>query len=265
MGFFDGLKLKLLSFDNTDEKLYEIVHGEMEAGVLVPGLWAKAVAESHGNENLAVSLYIKYRAVSLFKELSDESRNVVELKHDPLHEKALQAEREADRQRARKVEHDAELQKARNMALLTQEDQDLIKPYLSVIKNRFVININTITDKNTKLIWSRNADLAERAIKFSGALKLADECNRNSFGSKSKWVIPDKWSVSTIFDTGKKAGIKDQLALLCYIGFVNVRVPYYHWLSSNDDKRSHGSSFSARSGNPMPFSDEHHVWLVSKR
>nr|MBP7432071.1 hypothetical protein [bacterium] len=51
-----------------DEMIYERVFEEISKDEKQPGLWAKAIADSLGNINMADSLYIKYRAEALKEE-----------------------------------------------------------------------------------------------------------------------------------------------------------------------------------------------------
>lgn len=59
---------------HEDEKYYEAVVKELESGNPRPGLWAKAFAESSGNEVAARALYIKLRAQQLIDE--DKSKTL---------------------------------------------------------------------------------------------------------------------------------------------------------------------------------------------
>ncbi len=67
-----------------DEKLYEQVANEIFEGLQRPGIWAKALADSKGDEALTRSLYIKYRV----QALKDEHENLWEanLRDDRLRE-----------------------------------------------------------------------------------------------------------------------------------------------------------------------------------
>ena len=62
---FDYFKKMAISNRVDDELLYEYVLNEMESGVIVKGLWGKALANSNGNEANAKSIYMKYRVQSI--------------------------------------------------------------------------------------------------------------------------------------------------------------------------------------------------------
>ena len=62
---FDYFKKLAISNRANDELLYEYVLNEMENGVIVKGLWGKALANSNGNEANVKSIYMKYRVQSI--------------------------------------------------------------------------------------------------------------------------------------------------------------------------------------------------------
>jgi septal ring factor EnvC (AmiA/AmiB activator) len=77
MGLLDKLKRKIettLSESRLEEELlYKHVLEEMDAGIIRDGLFAKALANSSGDENKARSLYMKYRVRSVQDSLDGES------------------------------------------------------------------------------------------------------------------------------------------------------------------------------------------------
>ncbi len=59
----------------TDQQAYDLVASELQSGQLKPGIWAKSLAESTGNENLAKSIYIKSRAEEILSiDRAEQSR-----------------------------------------------------------------------------------------------------------------------------------------------------------------------------------------------
>lgn len=77
MGIFDKLKRKAettLSETRLEEELiYEKILEEIESGFTRKGLYAKALANSSGDEKLATSLYMKYRLRSVKDSLGGKS------------------------------------------------------------------------------------------------------------------------------------------------------------------------------------------------
>ncbi len=57
---------------------YDAVAKEIQDRFLVPGIWAKAFAETQGDKDRAKALYIKYRAQQLADDESVERLRVVE-------------------------------------------------------------------------------------------------------------------------------------------------------------------------------------------
>ena len=77
MGLLDRLKNKL---ENTfsesrleEELIYKHILVEMESGIIREGLYAKALANSPGDEDKAKSLYMKYRVRSIKDALDGRS------------------------------------------------------------------------------------------------------------------------------------------------------------------------------------------------
>ncbi|MEY8241885.1 MAG: hypothetical protein RPT25_16175 [Cycloclasticus sp.] len=55
-----------------EERLYEEALAEIESGKLRVGLWAKALANSSGDEGKSRGLYLKYRVQSMIDEAEIE-------------------------------------------------------------------------------------------------------------------------------------------------------------------------------------------------
>lgn len=62
---FDYFKKKAIIDRSNDELLYEYVLEELESNIKIKGLWAKAYANSNGNESSIEPLYMKYRVQSI--------------------------------------------------------------------------------------------------------------------------------------------------------------------------------------------------------
>jgi hypothetical protein len=69
MGLFEDYKSKRILQRLSEEQLYAIIHEELEQGIKRQGLWAKAIADSSGDERNAMANYIKLRFQSLQDEL----------------------------------------------------------------------------------------------------------------------------------------------------------------------------------------------------
>ena len=94
MGLFSSAKASLAARKLAEERLYEIAVEEIAANNIRPGLWAKALAETDGNEAAAKARYIKlliksmkaeadlqeYVAENFEKERAETERREEELK-----------------------------------------------------------------------------------------------------------------------------------------------------------------------------------------
>jgi len=80
MRIFDKFKT-LTAIDRlSEEKLYEQVAQELQAGKKREGIWVKAMAKSGGDLNKAESMYIEYRVQSLSDEaqvLNNEKKAIL--------------------------------------------------------------------------------------------------------------------------------------------------------------------------------------------
>lgn len=68
MGLFSSAKATLAARKLAEERLYEIAVEEIAANNIRPGLWAKALAETDGNEAAAKARYIKLRVETMGAE-----------------------------------------------------------------------------------------------------------------------------------------------------------------------------------------------------
>lgn len=75
---FKKIKRNSAAARQFEEQLYEQVVGELTKGQRRNGLWAKALADSDGQEGKAKALYIQYRVQSLKDETELSREEVVE-------------------------------------------------------------------------------------------------------------------------------------------------------------------------------------------
>ena len=65
---FGNLRKRIATNRLVEEKVYQQVLHEIEAGQVREGLWAKALSNSNGKKKKAKSLYISYRVQSLIDQ-----------------------------------------------------------------------------------------------------------------------------------------------------------------------------------------------------
>ena len=68
MNIFSSAKAKLAAQKLAEEQLYEFAAEEIAANNIRPGLWAKAIAESDGDDAKAKARYIKLRVETMKAE-----------------------------------------------------------------------------------------------------------------------------------------------------------------------------------------------------
>ena len=68
MSIFTSAKAKLAAQKLAEEHLYELAAEEIAANNIRPGLWAKAIAESDGDDAKAKARYIKLRVETMKAE-----------------------------------------------------------------------------------------------------------------------------------------------------------------------------------------------------
>lgn len=73
MGIFNKFKQATAAARLVEEQLYGHVAQELKRGIRREGLWAKALADSDGNDEKAKALYLKYRVQSIRDESEIES------------------------------------------------------------------------------------------------------------------------------------------------------------------------------------------------
>lgn len=88
MNFFTSAKAKLAALKLAEEHLYELAAEEIAGNNIRPGLYAKALAETDGNEDAARARYIKLRVETMKAEADLQ---------DYASENAHKAEAEQDR------------------------------------------------------------------------------------------------------------------------------------------------------------------------
>ncbi|WP_275287200.1 hypothetical protein [Halomonas elongata] len=70
MGFWKGRHSAGAEQRRLEEAIYEAVYEELETGMMRKGLWAKALANSDGNESQAKAAYIKLRATAMMDDMA---------------------------------------------------------------------------------------------------------------------------------------------------------------------------------------------------
>ena len=122
MGLFDRVRDRLVGSRLEEEAFYEAALNEIEHGGRRPGIWAKALSRSKGNQEAAKGLYVQL----LVKKLKDEEdirKRLHEERSRELSREAQELEEERSREIARKAER-AHEERERELAREAKEKAD---------------------------------------------------------------------------------------------------------------------------------------------
>ena len=103
--------------------------------------------------------------------------------------------------------------------------------------SRFVFSEQTVKDKRTALVWTRNASLAKR--NWDGAIEFVKELNQIKYAGYNDWRLSSKKDLDTLVTYadgagyGRKSNPRYIYQLFNQMGFYDVRGNYY-WSSSRD-------------------------------
>ncbi|MBI5681883.1 MAG: DUF1566 domain-containing protein [Deltaproteobacteria bacterium] len=90
----------------------------------------------------------------------------------------------------------------------------------------------TILDKRTKLMWTRDGNIAGKDMTRSEAFKFVEQLNMEKYGGYSDWRLPVKDELKTLVSYAKDRGAENKFhELLNSTGFKNVQA-YGYWSST---------------------------------
>ena len=125
--------------NSEQESYYEEALNEMNSGERRPGIYAKAIADSMGDEKKVDSLYLKYRAQSIMEEAKRIESKKIEAERIEAEriaeEERLEAERLAELERLEAERIAEEARKLNNQMDFT----DLIRYFVFMIFIVFII------------------------------------------------------------------------------------------------------------------------------
>ena len=102
MSFFSSAKAKLAASKLAEQQLYAQAAEEVASGQIRQGLWAKAIAETAGDEAAAKAHYLKLRV-----EIMQAEAEVTDYARKQAAREADQAAREANKESARDWDRDS--------------------------------------------------------------------------------------------------------------------------------------------------------------
>jgi hypothetical protein len=99
---------------------------------------------------------------------------------------------------------------------------------------RFIFSDLTVKDKKTGLMWTRDANIANKSLKWDEALRFIKQLNGKKYGGYSDWRLPTKDELEGLIDYPKSNGYINNFGdVFNKIGFKNVRV-FYYWSSTSN-------------------------------
>ena len=175
----------------NDEILYEYVLEELEGNIKKKGLWAKAYANSDGDDSKIEPLYMQYRVQAIKDVFTSLDIMYTELPRSTVFD------------------------------LVKNNFENIKKPKVIQIKERWQRNDEIVTDTQKGLMWQDNVSVKELKMNWDEAYIYAGNLN---LGGYTDWRLPAKEELSTIVE-------KNFLRNKIYSIFSNCAF-YRYWSSS---------------------------------
>lgn len=100
--------------------------------------------------------------------------------------------------------------------------------------SRFAFAGLIATDRETRLVWTRDADTANKTMTLDEASEFLKRLNKDEFDGRSDWRLPTREEFAALAEYAKSHKAKMSLfEALGKVGFKNVR-PEYYWTSTSD-------------------------------
>lgn len=116
------------------------------------------------------------------------------------------------------------------------------------VKERFTISDLTVLHNETKLMWTRDANIARKGMEWHDVFKFIESLNQQKYAGYNDWRLPSKEELKTLVDFAKGQGYKD---FFNKIGFKNVQ--------------SHNYWSSTDAGRPLETTGLKQGWILDMR
>ncbi|MEK7772729.1 MAG: DUF1566 domain-containing protein, partial [Deltaproteobacteria bacterium] len=114
-----------------------------------------------------------------------------------------------------------------------RNDEDkVVERHKTSEDSRFIFSDLTVLDEKTKLMWTRDANIAEEEMNWHDASKFIESLNKEEYAGYSNWRLPSKDELRTLVEFVKGQGYTEGInEHLNNIGFKNVQ-PNFYWSST---------------------------------
>jgi hypothetical protein len=113
------------------------------------------------------------------------------------------------------------------------KERAIIQPESSIhTEDRFIFSDLTVFDKETKLMWTRDGNIADREMKWDDAFIFIEQLNEQEYAGYSDWRLPSIEELKTLVNFAKMQGYNKNInEFFNKIGFKNVEANGY-WSST---------------------------------
>ena len=132
-------------------------------------------------------------------------------------------------------------------------------------EERFIFSDRTVKDKETGLMWTRNANIAGKEMTWDDASKFIEKLNKQKYTGLQCWRLPTKEEFLTLIAYAESQGYNTQInELFSKIGFKNVQANVYWSSTSYTDDTTNAWSVSVSHGGMFVVTkaDSHYAWPV---
>ncbi|MBT9165281.1 MAG: hypothetical protein DDT23_01296 [candidate division WS2 bacterium] len=122
------------------------------------------------------------------------------------------------------------------IATLKNKIESTITNLSSIHKQQFrykwVCSDLTAMDKQTKLVWTVDANIAKEPLTWFEANKFIEQLNKQKYAGYNDWRLPTKKEFESLVDFAKSLGYEEDMHILLSEGFNNVSTSLY-WSSTS--------------------------------
>jgi len=175
-----------------------------------------------------------------------------------------QAERQRqEEEQRRQIEEQRRADELRRQQAAEQQSQ--LEEQQRAEKERFAFAEMTALDKKTKLMWTRDANIARKPMNWDKANEFVMGLNNSGYAGYHDWRLPSKKELLTLVDYAKSQGVSRNLyEFFNRIGFAKVQWNHY-WSSTTLALPIRASivDFYGDGGVDSSFkANVHNVWCV---